>query len=257
MGYWIVSLILYKFLMYNQVFKNMSHSSKRNVITYILELVATTISFFILTIEAPRLITVTDVEKQFDEFLGISAGISLMFYLYIFEIIYKASINIQLAVHHVLTIVMTLLTCFMVWDTFNVSAIYPIIMVYSAITEQPVFISLLLYRFNKPSHNWFIVSIVTGFISKTFVFSMVWVVIKKALMDVDYQNIDTGNNFNWKEFMIYMLSIANVVMYIVQVYSINIYWKLYLKSKNKFMCCKIKNTVRDDPVDKTKIVSEE
>lgn len=210
----------------------MSTKDRRNAVTYFMQLIGTTAALLIMTVRLPRFITVTDLDKSFDktDVSLISVIVSLVYYLY--EIIYKTSINLPLMVHHLLTIVMGILICFMLWDTFNPAAAYPIVMLYSAVTEQPVFIALLLYRFKYPSYRWFVFASIASVVSKTAVFCIVWVVVKKALLDVEYENLN--NDFQWKRFMVYALSVANVSLFVVQVYSVRTYWILGNKSKKYF-----------------------
>lgn len=236
-GYWMLSVFL-TFIMdkYSIVFREMNLKNKRNTITYVMELIGTSISFIMLTFWFPRIVSVTDIVKPFTEkeTLILSSSISLVYYLYIFEVIYKASMNFQLLAHHVLTIVMTFIVCAMLWDTRHPSAVYPIIMVYAAITEQPVFVALLLYRLKCNCHKWFMTACVTGVVFKTFVFCMVWVVVKKSILDVEYANSGV-----WKDFMLWTLSVSNVCIYIIQIYSVRIYWVLGMKSKKNFENLKV------------------
>lgn len=117
----------------------------------------------------------------------------------------------------------------MLWDTGNPAAAYPMIMLYSAITEQSVFVALILYRFGRPCYNWFVFSAVFGVIAKTVTFAMTWVVLKKAVMDVEFVN--HASDWPWKSFTIVFVTAVNTLLFIVQMYSVRIYMVLANKSR--------------------------
>lgn len=119
-------------------------------------------------------------------------------------------------------------------DTYNPAAAYPAIMLYSAITEQPVFVALLRLRFGLPCCLWFRISAVGGVLTKTVVFALTWVVLKKALVDVEITNV-SGNGFPWKRAMICIVSIVNVGLFVVQLVSVRIYTILANKSKRSLV----------------------
>ena len=227
MGFWVASVITTRILYKtSDTFRGMSIRHQRNVVTYILQIVATTISFFVFTIGFPRLITVSSIDKSFDEndTIVASMGIGLVFYLYIFELIYKTELNMAIIIHHLLTITMTALTCFMLWDTLNPAAVYPIILAYHAITEQPIFVALLLYRFGYNAKFWFRFSAVRCVLFNTVICALTFIVLKKCILDVEFTN--HRNDFDWKTFMSIVIPVVNVSLFIVQMYSANIYWIL-------------------------------
>lgn len=106
------------------------------------------------------------------------------------------------------------------WDTGNPAAAYPIILLYSAITEQSVFIALLRYRFGLPCYHWFKISAVFGMVAKTTTFALTWLAVKKALIDVEFVNF--ANEWPWKTFSIALVSAANMILFCVQIYNIRI-----------------------------------
>lgn len=231
LGYWAMSVSITAILTrMSDTFKAMEIRHKRNVVTYFLEIFATTTSFFLLTCMFPRLITISRISDPFtkDEITLASVGIGLVFYLYIFEIVYKTHINSSLLVQHVLMILMTCLTCFMLWDTLNPASVYTMILVYSATTEQPVFVALLLYRFGYRCRWWFRVAAVTGVLFKTIVFCLGFLVFKRAILDVEFVN--HRNDFQWKRFVVVVFPIVNVLLLIVQVHCTRLYWVLGEKS---------------------------
>lgn len=231
LGYWVMSVALTEFLTrMSNAFKSMDVRHKRNVVTYFLELFATTISFFVFTVLFPRLITVSRISDPFtkDELTVATTGIGLVFYLYIFEMVYKTRINFSLLIHHILMVLMTCLTCFMLWDTLNPASAYTMILVYSAITEQPVFIALILYRFGYQCRWWFRISAITGVLFKTVVFCLGFVVLKRAFLDVEFVN--HRNDFEWKKFIVIVFPIVNTCLFVVQIYSTRLYWSLGEKS---------------------------
>lgn len=233
-SFWIFSLFMTRILnSKSEKFRNMTIRQKRNVITYILQLIVTTVSLLMFTFLFPRIITITSINKSFtqQDTIVASIGIGLILQLYIFELIYKIHTNWSLIIHHILTITLTSIVCFMLWDTLNPASVYPIILVYSAITEQPIFVSLLLYRFGYNSRNWFRISAITGFIFKTYVFIGGLFVLKKALIDEEFVNF--RNDFPWKSFMKVVFPIGNVLLFSVQMYSIRIYLSIGEKSIEK------------------------
>ena len=117
----------------------------------------------------------------------------------------------------------------MLRDTANPAAAYPMVLLYSAITEQSVFVALLRYRFGLPCYNWFKFSAVFGVMAKTATFALTWVVLKRALVDEDFVN-NTGD-WPWKTFMVVFVSVVNTGLFCVQMYSVRIYMVLANKSR--------------------------
>lgn len=119
----------------------------------------------------------------------------------------------------------------MVRDTANTAAAYPMIVIYSAITEQTAFIALLRYRFGLSCYNWFKISAVIGVVAKTAVFALTWLVLKRALVDVEFVN--KANDWPWRTFMIVFVSVVNTAFFCVQMYSVRIYMVLANKSRQQ------------------------
>lgn len=68
LGFWIVSIFLTRILeTRSERFRDMDIRRRRNVVIYIMEIVATTYVFVALTAFLPRLITVTRVEDPLNE----------------------------------------------------------------------------------------------------------------------------------------------------------------------------------------------
>lgn len=119
----------------------------------------------------------------------------------------------------------------MLRDTANPAAAYPMVLLYSAITEQSVFVALLRYRFGLPCYHWFKFSAVFGVVAKTVTFALTWLVLKRALVDVEFVNND--GDWPWKTFMIVFVSVINTALFFVQMYSVRIYMVLANKSRKQ------------------------
>ena len=120
----------------------------------------------------------------------------------------------------------------MLRDTANPAAAYPMVLLYSAITEQSVFVALLRYRFGLSCYHWFKFSAVFGVVAKTVTFALTWLVLKRALVDVEFVNIINGD-WPWKAFMIVFVSVVNTALFFVQMYSVRIYMVLANKSRKQ------------------------
>lgn len=67
LGYWVASVVLARVLgARSRRFRAMDIRHRRNVVTYVLQLVSTTIAFVTLTAVLPRIITVTRLQDPFD-----------------------------------------------------------------------------------------------------------------------------------------------------------------------------------------------
>ena len=67
LGYWVLSIFLTRVLENrSRAFREMDIRHRRNVVTYVLQLVSTTIAFVTLTAVLPRIITVTRLQDPFD-----------------------------------------------------------------------------------------------------------------------------------------------------------------------------------------------
>ena len=64
LGYWVLSIVLTHVLENrSRAFREMDIRHRRNVVTYVMEIAATTYTFVALTAFLPRLITVTRIEE--------------------------------------------------------------------------------------------------------------------------------------------------------------------------------------------------
>lgn len=67
LGYWVLSILLTRILdTRSKTFREMDIRHRRNVVTYVMEIAASTYAFIALTVFLPRLITVTRVEDPLD-----------------------------------------------------------------------------------------------------------------------------------------------------------------------------------------------
>lgn len=68
LGFWVLSIFVMRiFEASSEMFRNMGIRHKRNVVTYVIEIAASTYTFIALTAFLPRLITVTSIEDPLDE----------------------------------------------------------------------------------------------------------------------------------------------------------------------------------------------
>eukprot|EP00026_Physarum_polycephalum_P008889 Phypoly_transcript_08992.p1 GENE.Phypoly_transcript_08992~~Phypoly_transcript_08992.p1 ORF type:complete len:319 (+),score=27.71 Phypoly_transcript_08992:157-1113(+) len=125
-------------------YKTFTRRSQRNMETYVLEIIVTSVTFVMAVGWGLQLVL---HHNALQNILITRASGSIICALYIFEICYRLDMNIQLFAHHMLTIVLCILAIQSSIDTTDVRFLAAgIVLVFSANTEQLSFVGLFLYR---------------------------------------------------------------------------------------------------------------
>eukprot|EP01102_Stenamoeba_stenopodia_P011110 TRINITY_DN339_c0_g3_i2.p1 TRINITY_DN339_c0_g3~~TRINITY_DN339_c0_g3_i2.p1 ORF type:complete len:889 (+),score=191.51 TRINITY_DN339_c0_g3_i2:204-2870(+) len=173
-GMWLISWLIEFFgRSFWFKFRKMALAHQRAVVSYILELLVQTA---VLGWELYIYSTITWIDKDQD-FQGniirqAVLACSIVGALYIWELIYRISLRGQILAHHlvVLILMMTIIYRLDYYDDSNtVHLVQPFtFLAMTAITEQPIFLALLLYRFDY-KYSWlFYASAVQNFFTKLF-----------------------------------------------------------------------------------------
>ena len=147
---------------------------KRNIQTYLAQLLVTTMALLVFLIEGVPLIFV-DINESIllyaDEIQWVIYFGILVMTLYLWELSYKSKMNWALVVHHLTTIICigvagTHLAITGAW--FSIQAFVTLGL--TALTEQSTFVALILYRMELWRHagRAFMVSAIWTIVTKTF-----------------------------------------------------------------------------------------
>jgi len=150
---------------------------RRNVISYFMELLVTTIVLIVFLAYGIPLLTVSSSEpiQNYESKVSLVVFFGIwVLTLYLWEMSYKMQMNAALIVHHLTTVVCiglagTHLAITGVW--FDLKAF--ILLGFTALTEQSTFVALILYRMEKWRAAW-----------QCFFFSAIWTVVIKTLFVV-------------------------------------------------------------------------
>lgn len=147
---------------------------RRNVVSYYMQILITTIVLiffciygvpllFIATMDTPSQLYLSDIQYV------VYFGIWLMT-LYLWELAYKTKMNIALVIHHVSTLICICLAAVHYALTLQWFGMLGFVLLgLTALTEQPTFVALLLYRMEKwrSAANAFFISAVWTLFFKT------------------------------------------------------------------------------------------
>jgi dopamine beta-monooxygenase len=204
--------------------------TQRNVQIYILSLVVLTAGFIfsvvgcqetgILNVESVPVVASENSEMR-KLFLKMALfGTTLIGIVYVFEMVYRLSMDIMLYIHHWITLgILTVLTFAMheTLSTFYVKL--GVFLSFNATTEQPVFISLLMYRLAPESEKTRASLVATSlytFVTKTTFFILVVNELAKFHSSLPGQQFEWQPAVKWQHTMFIVISILASLLYIVQ-----------------------------------------
>jgi hypothetical protein len=231
----------------SEVFRGLATDKKRNVITYIIQFLMTTMAC-ILQIwgGVDILFNFADTTPPY-RLDWLSFAFQTIVVLYVWELIYREKIGIPLLIHHLVTILLIQLASASFYDTYDVVYLrFGTLLGFYATTEQLSFVVLFLYRlklYPKSHSTLFLVAGALAFIIKTgiTIFGLAyygWMMVNETIV---YQN----TNWNWFWSVCFVPLV--VLLYFAQFYSCKILWNLHLKCKRSVAVERQPDTKEENP----------
>jgi hypothetical protein len=230
LAFWLLSVIFrqvllrIKFLDINNNFDGLDEEKKRNAITYIMQLLVTTLALILQIYGSLDILFRNKDSTSQARFECMVLSIQAIAVLYAWELCYRVHIGWPLLVHHLVTILLTQLVTASHFDTHNILWIRSAILLgFYATTEHLSFVALFFYRLRLyPAWHGrlFYAAAVQAFVLKTIVsiYAVGYAIIKLYLSDDDATN--------WMWFWRFFFLPTLLVLYASQVYACKILYNL-------------------------------
>jgi hypothetical protein len=227
---WLLSVLFHqvllrmKYLDINKNFHCLDEGKKRNVVTYIMQLLVTTLAF-ILQIHGSLDILFRNKDSTSQaRFEWMVFSIQSIAVLYVWELCYRMNIGWPLLLHHLVTILLIQLTTACHFDTNDVVWIrLTILLGFCATTEQLSFVALFFYRL-RLCPAWhrilFHAAAAQAFILK----NLVCIAVVGYVIDICYVNDDDATSWMW--FWRFCSLPIVLVLYACQIYACRILYDL-------------------------------
>lgn len=228
---WAISVVTYKMLSQVSVTKTqflcLEEGQRRNVVIYIFQLVVTTSALGLQIFGGRDFLFRGEDYTSPERIDACRLAMMLIVALYIWELVYRISIRLPLATHHVMTILFLQLGYGSFIDTMNIVYLrFGILLSLYATTEQFSFVALFLYRLKicSQSHSlMFYIAAIQAFCTKTFITVCAVAFYWNTLSEGRVSHDGAWGGF-WKVTFLFLLS----VLFATQVYAS---WVLYILAK--------------------------
>lgn len=205
---------------YSGDYRDSDREKQKNMVVYYMELIFTTAVLVAMTTGSVPMVFLEAGTYPIDFLKLAYYSASFVATLYVYEIIYKDRIRFSLLSHHLASIflVMNGLTLFVERD-YNYDILRSgALLSMQALTEQPTFLGLIMYRFN---HRW---------TAGTLKFAAILSVVLKNLCIVGagYYWVKANDLVYWIVFPVIVL-----VMFLSQMYANYVVWSLGVRFERK------------------------
>lgn len=221
---------------FGKVYTDLDIDKQRIAVTYVLEIMVTSGLLIVMTYGSKTMLFVDYKETSHEETQAIMSGVHGMVALYTFELVYRVSFGIPLLVHHMVTIALAHLIACCMYERPSINTLdimrANVLMAYTAITEQPSFIALLLYRMkmNEEASKWFYFAAIQSAVTKS-------ILIVSALYYFCISPAQFGRN-GWDGWSILWSIIwipLCLCLYATQIYACVVLYRLGKKAKAKML----------------------
>jgi hypothetical protein len=222
------SLLNTKKLDINNRFYNLHEDKKRNVITYTMVVLVTTLVFILEIYGSLDILFRNEDSTSETRYEWMVFSIQSIAVLYVWELCYRVKIGWPLLVHHFVTLLLIQLSTACFFDTNNIVYLrFAILLGFYATTEQISFVALFFFRLELyPELHGILIfyaAAVQSFILKTIV---TIVAIGYAILILYVSDDVDDDTTNWKWFWrIYFLPLL-LVLYSSQLYACKILYTL-------------------------------
>jgi hypothetical protein len=227
---WLLSVLFHqvllrmKYLNINKNFYGLDDGKKRNVITYIMQFLVTTLAFILQIYGSLDILFRYKDSTSQARFEWMVFSIQAIALLYVWELCYRVDIRWPLLVHHLVTLLLIQLNTASQFDTNDVVWIrLAILLGFCATTEQLSFVALFFYRLRLyPAWHGILFhsAAVQAFILKT----IVSIAAVGYAIVICYVNDDDVTNWMW--FWRFCSLPTMIVLYASQIYACKILYDL-------------------------------
>jgi hypothetical protein len=230
---WLLSGLFRQALLYtkkldiNNSFYSLDEDKKRNVITYIMEVLLTTLAFILQIYGSLDILFRNEDSTSQTRYDWMVFSIQVIAVLYVWELCYREKIGWPLLVHHLVTLLLIQLATASYFDTNNIVWIrFAILLGFYATTEQISFVALFFFRLNLYP-EWhgilFYAAAAQAFVLKTIVtIAAIGYTIVSFYVSDDLDDDTT----NWKWFWRICFLPLLLVLYASQLYACKILYAL-------------------------------
>jgi hypothetical protein len=221
------ALLRMKYLDINNNFGGLDEGKKRNVVTYIMQVLVTSLAFILQIYGSLDILFRNEDSTSQTRFQYMVLSIQAIAVLYVWELCYRVNIGWPLLVHHVVTVMLIQLSTASSFDTNDsVEIRLAILLGFNATTEQVSFVALFFFRLRLyPAWHGilFYAAAAQAFILKTIVSgAAVGYAIIVFYVDGDLDADVT----NWKWFWKICFLPFVIVLYASQLYACKILFEL-------------------------------
>eukprot|EP00960_Hanusia_phi_P048013 758720-Hanusia_phi.AAC.5 len=223
----------------------LDEKSKKNVCIYFLELLFTTPAFLYCISVMPHSLDFSAVGKEdvtVEQVKAAGTMGSFVIHLYVFEIIYKDRIDWMMLSHHLMTIFIGATLWNSLYYTLNMvicafsivlllansdlqflgqpfTAYFSTSLLFAAVTEQPTFVALIMYRISESRHvrKMLQIAAVSSCLTKLYAFCLTWTVYDRIVLHPVQTIHAVRGNFDWELFFKVYIPIASILLVVLQV----------------------------------------
>ncbi|EKX51253.1 hypothetical protein GUITHDRAFT_103170 [Guillardia theta CCMP2712] len=221
-------------------YASMSSRTKKNICIYILEVVITTPAFLYCVALVPESLDMSSIGTEdtvVEQYKAAGTMGSLVVHLYIFEMLYKDRIDWMLLTHHLMTILVGVVLWNALYYTLDLRIVpyFATSLLFAAVTEQPTFIALLLYRFSESRvvRRMLQFAAIWSCITKVYAFCLTWAVYHRGLLYPTKKIISIRGSFDWELFFKVYIPIASILLVVLQLKANYTLYLISLKHASK------------------------
>lgn len=253
-AFWATSVVMYKLISTSPVskhkFLDLPEDKRRNVVTYVFQLVATTVALALQLYGSRDILFRGQNVTTAERIDACVLAMTIIVILYLWELCYRISIGVPLMIHHVVTILLIQLGHVSFFDIKDVLYLrMGVLLSFYATTEQMSFVALLVYRLNWLSNYQallFYVAAGQAFLLKTAVTLIAAIYIA---VSIHRQQVQDDGRWGW--FWTITFHGLLFLLYTTQVYASWILYTLAVKSSSK-----MKNQRHDESLHGTDVDHE-
>lgn len=226
---YITRVILRRWSRTEVAFHALQEDKKRNVITYVLLLIGTTLAFIAQVYGGWDILFRIEDTTTPERIDWMIFSLLTIMVLYVWELIFRNKIRIPLLVHHAVTILLIQLISATFYDQQDVVYLrFALLLGFHATVEQVTFLALFFWRLDLyPQHQsrWILVAMGQAFILKTVVTVAAIIYFSIAV----HRDEDPGSSWQilWKVLFIPLL----LMLYAAQLYACRILHILAVRTR--------------------------
>lgn len=217
----------------DKAFTSLTEDKKRNTVTYVLQLVTTSMALVVQVIGSWEVLFLFQDSTSQTHLDWMVFALQSVAVLYTWELIYREKIGLPLLTHHLVTLLLIQLSTASFFDTQDLRYMrFAILLGFYATTEQTSFIALFCFRLDilQAWHgSLFFLATLQAFVMKTIV------TVAAALYF--FIVVTKAKRTAWKQFWTVCFLPLLILLYASQLYACKILWIL----RNRCICASSSN----------------